>query len=493
MVAAPASANLENGRLALVRDLVGSLDAERISYCHWKSNENLAATMAGKADLDVLFDPSKREETHALLKRLGFVECLAAPHRRYPGIEDFIGIDAVTGRVVHVHAHFLLVLGETGLKSYELDLMERLLSGREWDEEHGIYRSDAKIELLLLLLRESMKLDGKRKRQLSRGAAGGAGREFAWLKERVPEDALCEEARALLGADSEAVVAELYRDGLTLNGLKDLQAIVARRFAQSRRYSAAGAWFEARRRTFSVWLARRARKLGIGGVAWRRRVKGRGLIVAFLGPDGAGKSTLTNSVADELGRKLDVERVYMGSGAGGPPSALRRVLQILRFRKLGGPFRVLWELSLAREKRNALRRITAWRDQGIVVVSDRYPQAEIDGHNDGPLLARFRESKSGFLRSLASWERRCYETARELPPDLVCRMRIDVAEIARRRPGTDVEWVRTKQQGIERLTFPAQTRVAELNAGQPPEAVLRDAMAAIGAVLTSSQDRVSSR
>ena len=47
-----------------------------------------------------------------------------------------------------------------------------------------------------------------------------------------------------------------------------------------------------------------------------KRVAGRGLVVAFIGSDGSGKSTLTREMRAWLRYKLDVHGYYMGSGQG---------------------------------------------------------------------------------------------------------------------------------------------------------------------------------
>jgi hypothetical protein len=181
--------------------------------------------------------------------------------------------------------------------------------------------------------------------------------------------------------------------------------------------------------------------------------------------------------------------MYLGSGRGGRPGALRRGFEIARFRKLGGPFNVLWALSLAREKRNRIRRIARWRRSGIIVICDRYPQSAVEGYNDGPLLGRLRASRFSIPRALARWERGCYEAALRSPPDLVIRMRIDTAVLLRRRPEMSADWIRTKQEGIERIRFDQRTREVGLDAGRPLDRVIQEAMVEIGKTLRTRAAR----
>ena len=43
-------------KLTAISKLLDALEENNILYCHWKSNEHLAVSMAGDTDLDVLFD-----------------------------------------------------------------------------------------------------------------------------------------------------------------------------------------------------------------------------------------------------------------------------------------------------------------------------------------------------------------------------------------------------------------------------------------------------
>jgi ABC-type hemin transport system ATPase subunit len=51
-------------------------------------------------------------------------------------------------------------------------------------------------------------------------------------------------------------------------------------------------------------------------VPLRRTHPAGGRIIAFLGPDGSGKSTLVQEIRRWLAWKLDIYPLYFGSGAG---------------------------------------------------------------------------------------------------------------------------------------------------------------------------------
>jgi hypothetical protein len=229
------------------------------------------------------------------------------------------------------------------------------------------------------------------------------------------------------------------------------------------------------------------------------------VLIAFMGPDGAGKSRLTTEIAAWLRWKLDARVVYFGSGDG-PSSIARwplklglRLVRRLRPAKPSaaesaggggaggaarpGPARALWALVLALEKRQTLGRARQARDRGLVIVCDRYPQNQVMGFNDGPLLAAWSRSRSRLLRALAAWESVPYRRAEADPPRLVVKLRVSPEVAIRRKPDMRPEEIARRSAALERFRYPAGTRVVELSGDRPWEAVLLDAQRAVWEVL----------
>ena len=141
--------------LRVVRELFAAFHAAGIPYCHWKSNEHLGRSMVGLTDLDVLIDKERAGVIEQILACNGLKRFTATPLRSYPGIEDYLTLDDdETGRLVHLHLHYQLTLGEPFLKGYRLPWEPLLLSTRRMDAEHGIYVADANLEFLLVAVRE---------------------------------------------------------------------------------------------------------------------------------------------------------------------------------------------------------------------------------------------------------------------------------------------------------------------------------------------------
>lgn len=503
-------------RLHLVGRLTAELDARQLRYCHWKSNEHLLAAVSGNTDLDVLFDNAARRYVHQALRAAGFRQAHAVWHRRYPLIEDHVAIDPTSGRLVHVHAHFGLIVGEEATKSFHLPWEDEVLDTCHIDAEAGFPAASPTYELLLLLIRSAIKRNypSLRKRllggRLRPAETTDEDREFVWLKQRVSEEQLAALAEHLLGYGSIAAIRALYADGrLTSHDLKMLfTAAELRRFLRRNAVAAlANRWWRWAAGLCSIAAVRS----GLLARMRRRRLEGPGLIVATLGSDGSGKSTLVKALDSVLSKKLDVERLYLGSGDG-PCSLLRWPLVRLRKRRQqrkaavsppsGGANpsrrpnsllrafaidaeRMWWAVSLALERRGKLNRASRARASGIIVITDRYPQSTIEGHNDGPLLGDLASHKVSLLRALAHWERACYLPQALPQPDLVLKLAGAPELLHRRRPDMTPEVIATKQAGILSIRFPTTTRVLQIDAAQPAETVLTTAMSAIGDAMSA--------
>ncbi len=531
-IVAPGSVDsLEGGQLHIVRDLIRRLERQAIPYCHWKSNEHLGAALRGDTDLDMLFAEGKQAHIVELLRQAGFARFRSIWFRRYPAIEDFIGIDPERGKVVHVHAHFQLVLGEKLVKSYRLPWEDELLRTRVWDQEHAIYRSDATWEMLLLVIREAIKLTGGGKgtpNATSRvwepkhaghepSTRAGTNREMTWLRERVSQEDLSKLATAYCGPHSRRTMDRLYREGLSLSALEELRRLILPVFEKYRWLSQWQVTGIRLVRKLSYPVSRGLRKTILPTLPIQRTALGDGLIIAVLGSDGSGKSTVAAEVTRELSRKVAVMRLYMGSGDGSS-SLLRWPLDLVsryvsrtgenRVRQaeqkpgvpekrpawtlrkvLGGIFHLAWALALAREKRTKLKRAWRARRKGILVVCDRFPQADVEGYNDGPLLGHLSQSRLPFLRWLGFWERSSYARTALYPPDLVLRLLGPVEVLARRRPEMDPARIHKKQDGIRAVRFPRSTSVVDIDAGQSLEKVVARAMSAVGGMFVRNTDR----
>jgi hypothetical protein len=394
---------------------------------------------------------------------------------------------------LHLHLHYRLIVGERFFKNYRLPWEREFLERRVLDEATGVFVADPALEWLLLVCRSALKIRWRDRLPTriasGRGERGALRNEHSWLAAGVEPVAPKDHASRLLGARAGDLVGLAIAEDLKFSRLTRLRRELLRSpkvFRGYRRVPALGhRWARELR-----WVAGSVNRRYLHRpFAYSRSGPGGGVVIAVIGSDGAGKSSVTQMLHSWLAGKVDVLPVYFGSGQG-QSSILRWpmkvVLRLSRARTTSprldpeqrrtrdiGLARSLWALALAREKRSKLRMAVRARERGFIVVCDRYPQTQADGVNDGPLLWTWRESPSRLKRALARWEDRIYKLAETVPPDIVVRLLITSETAAARRPGDDPRELAFRTELVRNLRFDGASRgVIDIDAEDDLAAVM---------------------
>ncbi|MDR3531279.1 MAG: hypothetical protein P4L90_12105 [Rhodopila sp.] len=478
--------------LDLLLQVLQAFRREVVSYCYWKSTRRVHEVLCGAADLDLLIGKNDQHRAQKILLDCGLKLCPAVAARDHPAIVSFLGYDEPSGRIVHLHLHFRLILGERLLKNYRLPWEATLLAGAITHPTMPLRTLDPASEAVLLATRACLELRWLDPVTL-RGWAGTINkfeRDREELARQVDRKALRGRAAALLGEDLADGVVEAIFGEKPLEKQRHFRRLVRKRMAVFRTYNAV----EARLRSVgraAFWLA--------GGLnkrfthkprPWSRRAPGGGSVIAVVGVDGSGKTTTVVCVREWLGAELDVMPIYFGTG-GGRPTLLLLPLKLLvplamrlfaskpqgsshgavSNRRPGMAYSVflaVWATVLAVEKRLKLNAARRGADRGLVVIADRYPQDEIADFNDGPLLPRL----AYVPRRLRQFEAAAYALARRLPPDLVLRLEASPETIAAREPDMAPAVVRERTTALQRLTFPG-AKIVRVDAEQPLADMIR--------------------
>jgi len=493
-------------RLPRVKEILDCFDASNIKYCHWKSNEHAMAAVRGDTDLDILFDNNQYDLVQSILMKAGFVKFKTAWFLRYPYIEDFLAIDPVEGKIIHVHAHFKLIVGESRVKSYHLSWESDFINKRYFLENEKIYAAPAAEEMLLLVVRSVLKLPIiKFSKYEKRSDSIDAKREFKWLKERVKKSDLIDLTRMYLGEGSIAVISEMYAGGINYSSLRKLKKVANEKLSEFRRYSIIRAiYLRSIRYLFSRFAAVNKR-FPLLEVSNHRSISGSGLIVAVLGADGSGKSTQVKKIKHALSKKMDAKYVYLGAG-NGPASWHRLIVQsffniyknliskkhartktklknVIEKNVNANPsfLKLILAVSLASEKKSKLNQVKKAKERGAIVITDRYPQVQNIGFNDGPIVPRADENSSFIKIYITSYIYRCYNYSSIIKPDLVVKLVGDPAELyLRRSDEMSKEDIAFKQEGVVGLDFDKTTKVLEVDACFSKEEVTKKIMSEIG-------------
>jgi len=474
--------------LELVRNLCRQLETEGISYCHWKSNAMLDRSASGENDLDLLVGRTDAQRFTRLLYQLGFKEAQTVPGWQQPGIVHFYGYDAHSDKLVHVHAHYQLILGHDLLKNYRLSIETSFL---ECAVQNGPFKVPIpEMEFIVFVIRMVLKrplCDLRRHRSLS----DSANQELQYLQSQTCQERI----PAMFSMYFPDVKLQLFND--CVNSLQPDCSRWARirtgwRLRRALRTCCRYSWLVAV--TLKTW--RRftgALRIRLAKLSSRKRLVYGGMLIAIVGGDGAGKSTAVQQVFHWLAKDFDVMPVHMGKP---PRSWLTFIVDgVIRFCRL---LDILFEgkrspqhsassglrpgfdflhalrcVCTARDRYKAYRKIRRFTSNGGIAICDRYPLPQVK-RMDGPRLGHLEE-KAKFsprlTRFLAQMEEGYYR--RILPPDLLIVLRVPPNMAVQRKVEENAESVRTRSQEIWELDWP-QTYAYVVDASHPQAKVLSE-------------------
>lgn len=471
--------------LSVMAALTERLHRDGVRYCHWKSNHTLGESLDGRIDVDLLVDAAAAGAFMEILAALEFKPMIPPAWFAYPAIGHFLTLDRPTGRLVHLHVYYRMITGEGHLKGYHLPWEDVVLATRTFDAERGIYVTDPSVEMVLFAVRAALKLRTYDWFLRSRAAPCFRNHvldEFQWLRQRANTQKVGEFARELLGNTAGQRLLELLDLRPSLHRLLAFRSGVVAALHPYRRYGPLEAvWHRWLKEWYSMWGTAGLRRLRPCVAVTRIPATG-GRMIALIGPDGSGKSTLVRAIVAWLFHGVDVLPVYFGSGDGSVSTIRWPLLLASRWWRRRGRLsdrrdsvpraaapdaqpawmrlaRTLWALSLSYEKRTKLRQ--AWRahERGIVVICDRFPQNQVMGYMDGPLLSGWRNSRSSVLRALARWEGAPYEWAAVHPPDLVIRLDVAPEVALARKMDVNLTGIRKRVEASRLLRYSTQTQL----------------------------------
>ncbi|WP_439127005.1 hypothetical protein [Rosenbergiella epipactidis] len=220
-------------------------------------------------------------------------------------------------------------------------------------------------------------------------------------------------------------------------------------------------------------------------------------MVAIVGCDGSGKSTITADLIKEMQKIRPTERRYLGliSGEDGDKIKKLPIIGVWLERRLAKKSEktqsmrseapplwaafIMYALSCWRSSN--FHKAKALAESGVLVIADRYPQAEISGfHYDGPGLGVERV-KGWLLKEMAKREVVIYEKLANYQPELIIRLDIDVETAFARKPDHSYQELSDKIGVMRQLTYNG-ANIMDLDSRKPYEEVLASVIAAVKAI-----------
>jgi len=439
-----------------------------IRYCHWKSNSRLDWGLTGRTDLDLLIDPKQENLFKKILTGLRIKKIVAPPSKQYPGLEHYLGFDAATGNLFHLHLHYNLVLGEQHVKNYRIPIEEKVLDLTQ--DKYGVKIPLPEVELIILSMRAMLKYrdrDGVKDIFSIRfpGIPEHILQELLWLLEQSsPEKIEKFLSEWSIFSDKDLilefldVVQNTPRDGWKLLRLRARLRNALRPYQRKSRILASSQYFITLLQNTRFFKSKKNQLL---------KFPNGGKLIAVIGIDGSGKSTHTTRLAEWLEWKVSTPMHYLGSKQPSRWSEwsylifriFRRSTTILSNR-FGSEFFLAQRLRNIRQFFLAAHYYSVGKDrlkryklgleeaiEGSVVIFDRFP---FFSPLDGPEIQLIPDEKLFYLtQKISAMEKRLYQKFDTL--DHLVILNVDPEVSIERKPDHSMETIRSKFDALSRL------------------------------------------
>lgn len=468
--------------LEVCNELFALWGDKEVRYCHWKSNEHLMEGLDGDTDLDVYVSLSDKDKAEKILKACRYIECVVQKGHRYPKVEEWIGFDEITGKLVHIHLHYQIITGTKYCKEYVFPLEEIIISTRIKDLKTGVYIINPNLEMIILFCRIALKSNNKNKILPNQEDV----REIEFLRSRISKDnvrALCDQLMGTLGSTFSSLI---NKEQLTCKEWKTIYTLADKWLTPYRKYSKIEVFIKHNYYKTRFYIILGLNKLLNCRIVNKKTFNSKGISVCFLGQDGSGKSTLSITLCKWLNWKLEASRFYLGSGDhyhGILKSLLPKVSYLLhtsksvdnksKTNKLNvdeqtNPLKgsniinvishILNSISLRNIAYRAYKEVfkaERYKERRGIALFDRFPQNQFAALYDGPKVRyNYLRGVSNFwLRYLAKQEESYIDKAQQYQPDLIFKLVLPVEESMRRKPEENQLQVAKKAEITKQLVF----------------------------------------
>lgn len=225
-------------------------------------------------------------------------------------------------------------------------------------------------------------------------------------------------------------------------------------------------------------------------------------IIAIIGCDGSGKSTVGHHVTEWMEQYGPTVQVHLGKQSGNMLRSIKHWPIIGQFlvkdiekrgvkakgriekNKLPGLLPALVNTFFVKRRLKRFRQMLKAYDDGNIIVTDRYPQLSVSGAYDGPKMPRIREGNR-LVCWLADYELNAFKWMTSYRPDLVIRLNVDFETACKRKPDHKPAALRRKIDATPKLEYRGAP-IVDIDTTQPLDQVLQEVESAISTYTQTS-------
>lgn len=138
--------------LELSKRLIEQLNDNDVRWIIWKGCYHYEDGFNGNGDIDLFVDPQQMLVAKNVFAQLGFVLFKTQSYIERINVEDWIGIDKITGSLVHIHFHLAMIYGKPFTEEYSFIPSDACLKHSVILPD-GVHVQDPSIEFLLFICR----------------------------------------------------------------------------------------------------------------------------------------------------------------------------------------------------------------------------------------------------------------------------------------------------------------------------------------------------
>lgn len=394
-----------------IADFCHILEKENIKYLHWKSNTNIEKALVADDDLDILVSPNQKEEVYKVFRKHNIIRAYSEKDSWQNEIFHYFAMDTESKILVHIHLHFLLEVGYDLDKSVNLPIIDKYIEHRE--KYKCIYIAKPETEYILLIIRLILKnglipfslmlpttqLKLYKDHKIKGVIKGNAYREFIDLNNKVNKDDLeniLSNVFPFLRKEFFYQCEELLQKN---NSLKDFFKFNKELKKELKPYC-----YRTEIETFFLSFYRV--NISRLGVLFKNKIKAKktlssgGRIFAFVGGDGAGKTTNITKLRKILNRHFYTKIIHIGRPDTHPIGfTIRVIAKICKLFKQKDLWKALGHLSIAYERLEIFKKAIKLKEKGAIVLLDRIPLEGVTAM-DCPRIHTIKNNKYTWLSAM---------------------------------------------------------------------------------------------